>query len=363
MTNEFRDLERPPAMRKKDVVLMATVTSFESLPYPSRSELRQFAELFAPLFSASSEEARREAVAALSQCRTVPPAVAFFIASQPITVAAPFLISSTCLSDDALITIARTQGEPHARAIVRREALSPTVIDALVGLRFDRTTRRGAEEDAEAAVPGETALNAPLPDDTRPDEAAPDLADDIGRLDREELLRQRIKALAGHIDRPAGDRLGLRNLSPLQEALLVRFARDREMGLFATVLADALSASFWLSERIMLDISGQQLATTLRGLAMEEEDAVFILKRLYDHLSAGQGGVSRAQVLWEALDEDECGRRVEAWRRADRYTYAEPQQQPVASNDRDAGDYEAEPRLIRTTASARRPLHGLYRAR
>ncbi|WP_210051422.1 DUF2336 domain-containing protein [Neorhizobium petrolearium] len=348
MTNEFRDLERPPAMRKKDVVLMATVTSFESLPHPSRSELRQFAELFAPLFTASSEEARREAVAALSQCRTVPPAVAFFIACQPITIAAPFLISSTCLTDDALITIARTQGEAHARAIVSREALSPTVIDALVGLRYDHAKRLSANGGGTEEV----SAVRPMPGATG----------DAERLAREEHLRRHIKALAGHVNRPAADRLGLRTLSPIQEALLVRFARNREAGLFASVLADTLSASRWLAERIMLDISGQQLATTLKGVAMETEDAICILQRLYDHLSGPQSGMTRAQALWEALDEEECGRRVEAWRRADRYTYAEPQR-PVASDTRDGEGHEAPPQVIRTTASARRQVHGLRRVR
>jgi len=338
-------------MRKKDVVLMATVTSFESLPHPSRSELRQFAELFAPLFSASTEEARRDAVAALSQCGTIPPAVAFFIASQPISIAAPFLTSSNCLSDDALIAIARTQGEAHARAIVRRDALSPTVIDALVGLRHDRTMRREEIVDIEEAI--EDAPSVGL---------TQGMLDEAERLAREDMLRHRIKALAGHIDRPADDRLGLRNLSPIQEALLVRFARNRETGLFATVLADTLSASHWLSERIMLDISGQQLATTLKGLAMHPDDAIFILQRLYDHLSAQAKGVSRAEILFDQLDEDECGKRVEAWRRADTYTYTEQQRQP-ANGASEPASQQVSPRVIRTTATARRPMQGLYRAR
>ncbi|WP_425306237.1 DUF2336 domain-containing protein [Ciceribacter thiooxidans] len=125
---------------------MATVTSFENVRHPRKSELRQFAELFAPLFQASSEEARRQAVAALSQNPNVPPAVALFIASQPIAIAAPFLASSPCLSDDLLIMIARTQGAAHARAIVRRQSLSPTVIDALVGLRHSLGPSRHTDE-------------------------------------------------------------------------------------------------------------------------------------------------------------------------------------------------------------------------
>jgi uncharacterized protein (DUF2336 family) len=46
---------------------MATVSSFEGLQPPTRSELRQFAELFTPLFTASSDEAKRQAVAAASR--------------------------------------------------------------------------------------------------------------------------------------------------------------------------------------------------------------------------------------------------------------------------------------------------------
>jgi uncharacterized protein (DUF2336 family) len=297
-------------MRRKDVVLMATVTSFESLPHPSRTELRQFAELFEPLFNASSEEARREAVAALSQSSSVPPAVAFFIGSQPIATAAPFLMSSPCLSNETLIAIARSQGVDHAHAIARRDSLPPTVVDALVGLRYDRTART---QKSDPALPTEPAL---------PENA--EMAQETERLSREDQLRRRIKLLAGHVDRLEGDRLGLRSLSSVQVALLVRFARNRETTLFCGVLADALSASRWLAERIMLDISGQQLATTLKGLYMESHDALFVLERIYSHLGERQGGGTRAERLWDTLDAEECSQRVEAWRRADGYTYAQP---------------------------------------
>ena len=286
---------------------MATVTSFEALPHPSRSELRQFAELFGPLFVASSEEARRQAVAALSQCRTVPTTVAFFIASQPIAIAAPFLASSPCLDDETLIAVARTQGAAHARAIVRRENLSPRVIDALVSLRQDRPTPQTADRTEIAETPASPSAAA---------------AHEAERRWREEELRQRIKTLVNHVHRAEGDRLGLRTLSPVQEALLVRFARSRDGGMFATTLADCLSASRWLAERILLDISGQQLATTLKALGMGKADGVYVLVRFYSHLGDEINGITRGAMLWNGLDPDRCGRRVEAWRRADSYTTA-----------------------------------------
>lgn len=316
---------------------MATVTSFEGLDHPSKSELRQFAELFAPLFQASSDEARREAVAALSRCPTVPPAVAAFIACQPIAIAAPFLAASPCLDDETLTMVARTQGAAHARAIVRRESLSPAMIDALVGLRHagnpaPKPTQKAAVNTetspapaAEIALPAEAAGQVP-PATVAEQKPAAEANDG-------ERLREKIKQLARQISRPADDRLGLRTLTQLQEALLVRFARTREPHHFATTLTDALSASRWLSERIMLDLSGRQLALTLTGLGMGHEDAITVLIGLYPHLAKKSGGALRAETLLTELDPAECHDRVEAWRRADSYTFSPAERE---ANDRAA---------------------------
>ncbi len=292
---------------------MATVSSFEGLQPPTRSELRQFAELFTPLFQASSLEAKRQAVAALSQCGQIPSAVALFVGCQPIDIAAPFLTSSPAIDDETLITIARTQGSAHMKAIVSRNALSPRVIDALVGLR-QTEQRLAAPVEAEVEVASIAASEPTAPPSLEEAEAA-------ARRASEEEMRNRIRELARHVSRPEGDRLGLRNLSPIQAALLVRFARNREAVLFAKALADGLSASRWLAERIMLDISGQQLATTLISLGMDFRDTVFMLEKLYPHLAEPQHGVTRAWMMLDGLDPDECNARVDAWRRADNYTY------------------------------------------
>ncbi len=295
---------------------MATITSFEGMGHPSRSELRQFAELFTPVFQASSEEAKRQAVAALSQCETVPQAVALFIGCQPIAIAAPFLTSSQAIDDDTLITIARTQGAAHARAIVRRPSLSPKVIDALVGLHQAEPERGMTMPEAQA--------------DEIPPQAA---AAEAERLSREEILRQQIKQAARHMARDDNDRLGLRSLSETQEALLVRFARERDAVQFATTLADALSSSRWLAERILLDTSGQQLAVTLVSLGMGIADAVYSLECFYPHLAERHGSVSRAWLVLDGIDAEESQGRVEAWRRADSYTYLpqdKAEQRPAA---------------------------------
>ncbi|NBB52360.1 DUF2336 domain-containing protein [Rhizobium sp. CRIBSB] len=335
---------------------MATVTSFQALSFPGKTELRQFAELFLPLFAGSSMEARREAVAALSQSRNLPLSVAAFIASQPIAIAAPFLAVSPALSDDMLIMIARTQGADHARAIVKRERLSPTVIDALVSLRHalpPRPDKTNTKTEVAKTEPQSTGTQTETPsrfDRIMADLAMTDLpgaaaphpatrpADPItadgGNTEavqsREEALRQTIKRMAYQHRPAASDRLGRRQATPLQTALLVRFARAHDGGLFATTLADLLSASRWLAERILLDISGRQLATTLAGVAMEDREAIFILEHIYPHLARREGGASRAETLLFGMDPDQAEARIDSWIRADRYTFAgeEPQAEP-----------------------------------
>jgi uncharacterized protein (DUF2336 family) len=356
VSEQFRELERPSGARNKDVVLMATVTSFQALSFPGKSELRQFAELFQPLFAGSSMEARREAVAALSQSPSLPLSVTAFIASQPISIAAPFLASSPALSDDMLIMIARTQGADHARAIVKRERLSPTVIDALVSLRhalpprpekakapvakveqqaqpemqatrFDRIMTELTMADLPGALTQAIKARETAEAKTAAEEVAP-VEDAAPQQAREEVLRQAIKRMAYQQRPPRGDRLGRRQATPVQTALLVRFARAHDGSFFATTLADMLSSSRWLAERILLDISGRQLATTLAGVAMEDRDAIFILEHIYPHLARRENGASRAENLLFGMDPDQAEDRIDSWIRADRYTFA-GEEQPV----------------------------------
>ncbi|WP_348644567.1 DUF2336 domain-containing protein [Rhizobium sp. AQ_MP] len=375
MSEQFRELEKPAGARNKDVVLMATVTSFQALSFPGKSELRQFAELFLPLFAGSSMEARRDAVAALSQSPNLPLSVCAFIASQPIAIAAPFLASSPALSDDMLIMIARTQGADHARAIVKRERLSPTVIDALVSLRHALPPRPEKARGAEAKI--ELSQNAETKSETRPAVAASTFDRVMAELEmtdlpaailkakpvhppvqdkgRDEALRQTIKRMAHQQRPPRGDRLGRRQATPVQTALLVRFARMHDGGLFATTLADMLSSSRWLAERILLDISGRQLATTLAGVAMEDEEAIFILEHIYPHLARREDGASRAENLLFGMDPDQAEDRIDSWVRADRYTFAGEE---LVTEPRDTADREvtssAMPLAAANQASAKR---------
>ena len=285
-------------MRMKDVVLMATVSTFESMSQPGRHELKQFSELFEPIFKASGMEARRNAIAALSRCQTLPDQIAWFIATQPIAMAAIFVTTSPALSDTMLIELARTQGPAYARAVAARDNLSVKVVDALVSMHTALEKHLSEDamvpRDAEAALFGEQGFV----------------------MTREEQVRQQLKSLVQR-DTIARAAETPDNLDDMSINLLVRFARLREARNFSHALADALGSSRWLSERIMLDISGQQLGTALMALGAEPADGQFMLAQLYPHLGEAIDGKSRSQVLWEGLDPERCDERMLAWLRAD----------------------------------------------
>ncbi|WP_179875404.1 DUF2336 domain-containing protein [Sinorhizobium sp. BJ1] len=302
VTNRFRELERPQTGRLKDVVLMATVTGFESLRVPRKSDLKQFAELFEPLFLGSSNEARRQAAAALSQCAHVPESVALLIGSMPISIAAIFLTRSKAIPDRTLMSIIRQQGPAHANAIAHREDLSPAIVDALVEHhQFTAAAPRG--DISVAAAPTETATADDHPSSER--------------LARENTLREEIRTLARAGSRPLPEGARLQPIDELHQALLLRFARNNEAVLFATALADALAASRALAERILLDVSGQQLAVTLAAIDFPGRDLHALLVALYPHLSDRLGSGDHAEALIRSIDRKTSVERVESWLRAD----------------------------------------------
>lgn len=299
MTDRFRELERPQTGRLKDVVLMATVSGFESLRIPRKSDMKQFSELFEPLFLGSSSEARRQAAAALSQCPHVPEPVAALIGSMPISIAAIFLTRSQAVSDRTLIAVIRQQSAAHAGAIARRTTLSPSVIDALV--EHHNPAGLSARPELRQREVNEPSLPpAPTPD--------------AERTAREETLRAEIKALARAGSSEAAQAAStIVPISSTQGALLVRFARSGEIILFARALATALDARGPLVERILLDVSGQQLATSLIALSLPGDDLTFVLQSLYPHLAERIGGTTRAEALTGSMDPTSSREKLDSW--------------------------------------------------
>lgn len=315
MADRFRDLERPRNGRVKDAVLMATVSSFEGLRQPRSADLRQFCELFEPLFAASSDEARRQAAAALARSPHVPSSVALQIGSAPIAIAALFLTRAMSIDERVLLDIIRNQSAAHASAIARRDNLSVRVVDALVEKRDSAPGREFPTRGENPASEMPALENSPL-ETTAAETAA------IAARAREERRRAELKALARSVGQPsqapaAPARRPLLALDATHEALLVRFSRSGEVNLFAATLSHALDCSAVFGERLVLDVSGWQLAVTLSALGTDRAEMVRMLTTLYPYLAERSGAGTRCDALLDGIDSLEARARVEGWIAAD----------------------------------------------
>jgi len=94
-------------------------------------------------------------------------------------------------------------------------------------------------------------------------------------------------------------------------------------------MKDVLRCDVWLIERVLMDLSGTQLATTLLALGLRFEDSSLILRSFYPHLDELDNKQHRSITLLASLDVSECRERLSAWLRADDYTYRSKKSEPL----------------------------------
>lgn len=421
MSNRFRELEKPNSEHRKDVVLMAAVSGFESLKRPGRQDFVQFCALFPKLFEAASPEARRTAAAALSRLAYVPDEIADMLLNQPVEIAAPFISHYESLSEASLARAIGRHGIGHARAAARRTHLSPAALSALWALKepsIDRAlSLRGLSVEETFAAPIEVpAAVAETHAPARFEEAAPpslsmeplsmaslsmaDIPDlevaeqflDLPPLESlvsadpaSERLRQELRDMVARqaTGRAAPQKFVRRSdvhhmadllaaardfdfgeakrILPQQSHLdrVARFANSGDAHWFATALADAMSSSFSLAERIMLDLSGQQLATAMLALGSQKTDIARALETYFPHLGERAHMASKAELMILALDPEDCAARLDAWVRADAYTSRRTTHVPVMTEtrrDRDRHDSDFDPRSVSNSNSEAAPV-------
>ena len=360
--------------------MMAAISGLECLDHPTRQDMARFSRLFIPLYRTASEEARRTASATLSRLSRVPEDVADMLINEPIAIAAPFIVHYPLLSETALTRAVMRHGAPHARAAARRSDLSPQAIAKLQDLKDPSVdgllVLRGLVRAPAPAQPS-PAVSTPAPT-SRPSIDAPP-------LDPSERLRTQLKALvaaspapksplnrptsprkiAGTVDpgapaiaKPAAvSAAARRRVGDVRLAQLARHAKTDQESWFATALADAMGASFGLAERIMMDLSGRQLATAMIGLGAPESTIKSALESFFPHLAKPSTRHTLATDLIEELDSDSCEARLRVWQRADSYTNGAATHVPALADGKPVrrnAEQRVSPRKVGTRISTSR---------
>ena len=188
----------------------------------------------------------------------------------------------------------------HARAISRREELSPAIVAALSSMDDAAVSRslrlRHTPKDKPAGL---------LPSQ----EATRRYNEDVLRNRIEDLALRRVSAANQSADaKPETGRPDIRQL--------IRAAESSQPTRFAQLLSRALGAQRSLADRIMLDLSGRQLAMALFALEMHDDDINRVLVAVFPHLGQTIDGVPEAELLIRGTDRRTSIERVMAWVRA-----------------------------------------------
>jgi uncharacterized protein (DUF2336 family) len=131
--------KEPSSARRRELLREVTDLFFSADNPYGAVEMELFDSVMAPLAREMEIEVRADLARRLLEAEQAPAGLVEQLAGDQIGVAAPLLSGSRTLSEDALLRVARTQGQEHLRAISARPDLSERVSDAIVDRGDDQT--------------------------------------------------------------------------------------------------------------------------------------------------------------------------------------------------------------------------------
>jgi len=303
-------------------------------------ELRALADI-------SARMALAEMSAQLAPVAQAPHTVVYRLAvNDEISIAAPVLQESARLSDDDLVTIAKTKSEQHLLAIAGRWWLKEAVTEALISRRFARVNHRvvgnpgarisavgfaiilaQAKNDPELAV--EAGIRADLPAMLRQQ-----LLNSATEAVRTKLLsrapphlfeeiRSAIAAAVASADRKmsrvrdftAAKRLvaELKQHGRLNEAALAGFARKKQYEETIVALAELTQSAIEVIRPLMQSLRDDGLLVACKVAKLSWETAAAVLDCRYATGSLSASELAKAKSEYAGLTADNARRLLSFW--------------------------------------------------
>lgn len=126
-SQDFRHIAEKHDASRADRLFRAAISAFCALTRPSRRDVIQLEELCLQLYDCVSEDSRRYVSAVLSESPFAPASLVRRLAGERIEIAAPLLLKSSALTEVDLVALVGRRGASHARVIIQRRDLTPTV--------------------------------------------------------------------------------------------------------------------------------------------------------------------------------------------------------------------------------------------
>ena len=281
-----------------------------------------------------------------SVSKAPPSAIRLLARNDKIAIAGPVLTESARLTNEDLIEIAETKGEPHLLAISGRWWLKEVVTDALLVRRYPAVSRRlvnnpgarvsakgfaivlkHAETDPELAV--ETGLRVDLPPEIR-HQLLRQATDTVRSrlLSRApphlfEEIRNAIAATSAGADREmsavhdfgAAKRLiaRLRENGELNEAALLAFARARKYEETVAALAELSQSTLEVVRPLMQSLRDDGVLIPCKAAGLSWETVSAVLDSRFTSGSMGPHELARAKDQFARIKLDDAHRLLRFW--------------------------------------------------
>jgi uncharacterized protein (DUF2336 family) len=260
-----------------------------------------------------------------------------------ITIAGPVLTQSSRLSENDLIDIARSKGQDHLLAISGRDSLSVGVTDVLVergdtqvyhslaknaGAQFSESgfirLVKKSETDEMLAEKLGLRLDIPLQLLRQLLARATDLV--RSRLlaaatpDKQEKIQRVLASIANEVGREAiaprdftqadGEVYELNRLGKLNEAVLVKFVKEREYEKMAATLALFCGAKSELIERLLKSISHDGIIVACKAGNLSWPTVALILETRVSHHAISEPELRTAKDAFSELSQASAQRTM-----------------------------------------------------
>ncbi|HEY9219681.1 MAG TPA: DUF2336 domain-containing protein [Phenylobacterium sp.] len=335
--------------RRRELLRNVTDLFFTTELERSGQEMNLFDDILSQLASEMEEAVRVELAERIAQSDAPPRGLVQDLArDQSIAVAQPVLASSSALSEQDLLIVARTRGQEHLRAISQRENVSAAVSEAIVERGDDQTLtvllrNEGAEMSRETheLVVDRAAENPDLHEAIVSRKALPaDLLNEMYFV-VEARLRDKILERNAELDPAAVDAalaasrkkvatrdgalpadyaeaekaikvMRLRNA--ITPPVLAGFLRNRETTKFLVALSDMAGIDFHTSRRILEKRELDALSIVCKAAGFDRSLFLTFAVLILDRDANAMGRAREYGELYESLPKEAAQRTIRFWR-------------------------------------------------
>lgn len=347
--HDLIELAQEPSSERRRELLRGVTDLFFANNAPNPAEMGLFDAVLGQLAGEMEDAVRSELAHMMADASHAPPGLMGALARDAsIAVARPVLQSSHALTDEDLLSVARTRGQDFLQAISRRPTVSEVVTEAIVersddhtlqtllaneGARLSRETHervvdRAAENPSlHAAVVNRASLPIDLLNEmyflvearlrqtilARNASVDPDELDQALAAGRKQLAT-RDGALPADFDAAEKAVRAMRLRGAITPGVLAGFLRNRETTKFMVALAELSDIDFHTARRILERRELDALSIVCKAAGFDRSLYLTFAVLILDRDDNAMGRARQYGDLYEALPREAAQRTLRFWR-------------------------------------------------